>query len=202
MQIEFQNKTYKFGDTDWSNYFTELRQMVASDMYQPYRQDKPIHHSKVTDVDIEDFMNKYFIREVTTDDVVQLCLDELKRKANVFLPIKAIDEDAYYFALERLAETFCELHIHLGIPKGYYESYNYFLDKYTFIRLENNKTHEYVYFLCDFSKATFDVNMYLFSQNDELEFSPTDFGNWGENGNDFGDKIKEKFYDEMGFNKV
>ena len=30
MQIEFQNKTYKFGDTDWSNYFTELRQMVAT----------------------------------------------------------------------------------------------------------------------------------------------------------------------------
>lgn len=196
MQIEFQNKTYRFADTDWSNYFSELRQMVASDMYQPYRQDSPIPYYKVTDVDIEYFMNKYFIREVTTDDVVQFCLDELKRKANVFLPIKAVDEDAYYFALERLAETFCQLHIHLCIPKGYYETYNYFLDKFTFIRLEDNKSHEYVYFLCDFSKATFDVGMYSTSQSSEIFFD-VEFVD-----EDMGDKIKEKFYDEMGFNKV
>lgn len=168
MEIVFQGKTYRFGDTDWTSYFTELREMVAMDMWQPMFQDKPIPYRKVDDVDIEAFMAKYFIREVNRDDLVGMLVEELKRRAKVFEPLRAFDNDAYEFAIIQLAETFCQYRLSFFEARTYCDTFNEWLDKFTFIRLEDRKTDEPIYFQCDFSKAEFDVDTYLRNERSEL----------------------------------
>lgn len=164
MKVEFQGKTYTLRGSD----LTELREMVASDMHRPLWQDKPISYHKVKNYDIEDFMGKYFVREVKREDIVDLCYEELKRRADKFLPLKSFDKDAYKFALIQLSEVFCQYRLSFFIAPTYFDTFNEWLDKFTFIRLENRRTEENIYFLCDFSKATFDVDMHLQSRADVL----------------------------------
>ena len=61
MKVEFQNKTYWLRNYDYVT-LTQLRGMVASDMYNPMCQDKPISYHKVKNYDVEHFMDKYFVR--------------------------------------------------------------------------------------------------------------------------------------------
>lgn len=196
MEIVFQGKKYRLGDTDTTNYFTELREMVASDMWQPMLQDKPIPYRKVDDVDIETFMNKYFIREVKQEDFVNLFLDELRRRAKVFEPMKSIDEDAYNFALISLAENFCRYRLSFFVARNYFDTFNEWFDAqgFTFIRLEERKTNEPIYFQCDFSKAEFDVDNYFKSNTDELEYDPFD----AFNVDDLAQEIESIFLKEFG----
>lgn len=196
MEIVFQGKTYRLGDTDTTNYFTELREMVASDMWQPMLQDKPIPYRKVDDVDIEAFMNKYFICESNREDFVNLFVEELRRRAKVFEPMKSIDEDAYYFALISLAENFCQYRLSFFVARNYFDTFNEWFDKkgFTFIRLEERKTDEPIYFRCDFTKATFDVDLYLKDSTDELECDLFD----AFNVDDLAQEIESIFLKEFG----
>ena len=195
MKIEFQGKTYYFRDTDFTNQFAELREMVASDMYLPMQQDRPIPYRKVKNYDVELFMEKYFIREVKRGGIVELCFDELKRRAENFLPLKAFDKDAYEFSLVSLCEAFCKFRLSFFIAPTYFDTYNEWLDKFTFIRLEDRKADEPIYFLCDFSKATFDVGMYLNSSSDELTSDITLDIDREEN---IGKELEQMFYKEFG----
>lgn len=196
MEINYQGKTYRFGDTDTTNYFTELREMVASDMWRPLFQDKPIPYHKVSDVDIEDFMNKYFIRESNREDFVNLFVGELRRRAKVFEPMKSIDEDAYNFALISLAENFCQYRLSFFIALNYFDTFNEWFDEqgFTFIRLEERKTDEPIYFRCDFSKAEFDVDSYFKDSSDELECDIFD----AFNVDDLAQEIESIFLKEFG----
>ena len=198
MKVEFQNKTYWLRNYDYVT-LTQLRGMVASDMYNPMCQDKPISYHKVKNYDVEHFMDKYFVREVKGEDIVEMCYEELKRRAEAFLPLKEFDKDAYKFALTQLSETFCQRRFTFFIAPPYFDTFNEWLEKFTVIRLEGKD--EMYYFLCDFSEATFDVDSYLQSANDDLSADIGDAFDYDAvfhtKNADIAKELKERFLQEF-----